>query len=502
MNFTTEPIRNHVPSFRRWAIWVGGLLALFFAFKTLTTIHLTSLWQDELRSVEKSFQNSLLLIFHVLRQDVHPPFYYVALWMTGQVFGKSAIVLRGFSFVFYILTAISLAFACWTWGRSRLAVAIAALLAVALPFTIRYAVEGKGYTLLTFTICLAILHRLRLLRGQSSAAIPCMLCWSAAALTHYYGMGLLLIQSLFDWHRGFRSWRALAWALVLPTAWMAVNLPLLLGSSGREWIPPSGLWLLRDTLKLALGTQWAVCLALISALALLMSRRSIGMKLKMTDLAVDWGLDAGLLLVALTALISTVRPSAFPRYYIVLIPGCLGVCACWLGLVLETSSPPAWRRPWMEAFLLAALLSLFWTSGYEQINPPPQLGATRDGTDFRSLSLMAAPETFKFTTVFQCGLLNSYDELLRQERLGSARSSWQCWPQSSADGSPSTSELIDALKPPTLVIGSVPLHWRRQIEQEHLQTLHQHLERIGYRCHLDPRSTRAASLEVCQIGSS
>jgi len=482
-----------------WAGWLLGLLVLAFACKTLASLQRTSLWFDELASAGKSFQPSLNFIFGKLRQDVHPPFYYIKLWIAGHIFGQTTIVLRGFSWIFYILTACALAAGCWTWGRSRLAAAIAALLAVALPFTIRYAVEGKGYSLLTFTICLATLYRLRLLRGQSSAAAPCALFWSAAALTHYYGLGLLLIQALLDWRRGLRSWRALAWGLVLPSLWMAANLRFLLGSGGRDWIPPAGLWLLVDSLRLALGDHWAPCLALIGALVLLVWRRSRGLTPRLADLAVAWGLDAGLLLLVLTALISVVRPSAFPRYYIVLVPACLGVCACWLGAVLEAAPDRRW--PWPEAALLAAVLGLFWTGGHTQISPPPAWGATRDGSDFRSLSLMAATATDKYTTDFQCPVLNIYDDLLRQERLSSARSRWQCLPRSPAAGAPAFSGLIGAAPPRTVLIGTGTLPWRLQLEQEQLQPFRRHLEGLGYRCRRDPRSSRAASLISCRLGS-
>lgn len=502
MDFISRTQAGRAPSFHRWTIWMCGLLALAFAFKTFASLQMTSLWFDELASAGKSFQPSLKLIIGKLQNDVHPPFYYVALWIAGQLFGKTATVLRGFSLFFYLLTACLLAFACWSWGRSRLAAVLAALFATALPFSIRYAVEGKGYTLLVFMICLATLCRLRLLRGQFSLATPCALFWSAAALTHYYGMGLLLIQALLDWRRGLPSWRPLAWALVLPSLWMALNLQFLLGTGGRDWIPPAGPWLLLDSLSLALGHRWLVCLALFAALAWLVSRRSIGMNLSMTTFAVDWGLDAGLLLLVLTALISAVRPSAFPRYYIVLVPACLGVCACWLGAVLEAYPTAGWRRPWMEMALLVAVLGIFWTSGYEPINPPAETVATRDGSDFRSLSLMAAHAPLKYTTAFQCPALNSYDELLRQEHLSSARSSWHCLPQFTAGDTPSFNRVIGARPSHTLLIGSARLPWRLQLEGEHLSAFREHLMRLGYRCHLDPLSTRAARLETCQLVKS
>ena len=63
------------------ALWVG--LAIAFALRALLLIDATGLWSDELYSVGKSFQPDLSALIGMLREDTHPPLYYVLLWGWG-----------------------------------------------------------------------------------------------------------------------------------------------------------------------------------------------------------------------------------------------------------------------------------------------------------------------------------------------------------------------------------------------------------------------------------
>ena len=61
------------------------LVCSLFAIKALVLIDATGLWSDELYSVGKSFQPSLTGLLDMLRNDTHPPLYYIVLWVWGQV---------------------------------------------------------------------------------------------------------------------------------------------------------------------------------------------------------------------------------------------------------------------------------------------------------------------------------------------------------------------------------------------------------------------------------
>ena len=55
------------------------VLCLAFGLRTLLLIDATALWSDELYSVGKSFQSSFSSLLVMLREDTHPPAYYLSL---------------------------------------------------------------------------------------------------------------------------------------------------------------------------------------------------------------------------------------------------------------------------------------------------------------------------------------------------------------------------------------------------------------------------------------
>jgi len=406
------------------------LLAAAFAFKTLATLDLTSLWNDELRSVEKSFQPSPVFLLGYLRADVHPPLYYGLLWLCGQLFGQTVLVLRGLSWVSYVLGVMVLSRAVWDWRQSRVGACCAALLAAAMPFTVRFAVEGKGYSLMFALVALALWQRQRLERAEAGAALLYPVAFAAAALTHYYAMGLLLAQTLCD---GIRRDRRLVGldglALLLPSLWMWSTSRFLLGTGGRDWIPAASPELLQKLVVLALGIHWPLVLALGAGLVLVLAaanRHRSSPSLR--SLVRVWGLDAAALLAVGSVVISIWRPSAVDRYYIVLVPACIGFCSCWLGVQIQRGDLLRWRGLLLMG-VLSVLLLVWWSDSFAQIAPTADR-PYRKGQDFRAVSLRAAlvelPEPpLKLSR--QCRQLNASDHVLAQAGfLPAAAGRWRC----------------------------------------------------------------------------
>ena len=90
---------------QRWA-WLAGLICGAFALRALLLIDATALWSDELYSVGKSFQASPAAVLGMLRQDTHPPLYYLLLWGWGQLVGQSPISLRLLSWLAYLAETV------------------------------------------------------------------------------------------------------------------------------------------------------------------------------------------------------------------------------------------------------------------------------------------------------------------------------------------------------------------------------------------------------------
>ncbi|WP_413681678.1 glycosyltransferase family 39 protein [Prochlorococcus sp. MIT 1306] len=209
-----------LPSPSRWRIClliIALICSAAFIFKALAAVNLTSLWNDELSTVEKSFQPSLSFLIDYLRTDVHPPFYYVILWLTGKIFGETVMVLRSFSWVAYVIGCAAISAAAWSYQKSSVASICALLLSCSIPFTVSYSVEGKAYAFLFALISIALVFRLRVIQNKTNSRYLYILTYAAVGLTHYYGLGLLIVQTLID---GFRKKKSpfFLWLLSSSTA--------------------------------------------------------------------------------------------------------------------------------------------------------------------------------------------------------------------------------------------------------------------------------------------
>lgn len=455
-----------------------------FALRALSLMHLTSLWNDELATAEKSFQPSFSALIDQLRNDVHPPFYYVMLWQLGKIYGQTTTLLRSFSWVSYLAGAGLLCFASWSYSRKGTAAVLAVLFALSLPVTVTYSVEGKAYAFLYALICAASLFRIRLLAGHQQAAYGYGISWCFAALTHYYGMGLLLCQLVLDLRARRDTVKPLAWALVAPTLWMLINLGFLFGNGGRRWLRKAGSWLLEDVLKLILGVHWYLVVLVLGILVLVLYWSSRQRKVPILPLMSDWGFDAGVLLFVVTFLVSLVKPSSFPRYYIVLVPSFVGVFSCWISLQLQNYSYRQWRFA-SVSIVMAVVLVTFWFDSFRSIVPSSQ-GADRYKNDFRTLALLGSQAQFKFSP--QCVKLNLYDHVLKQGRWIDPAAPWLCltennqlpigWSQTALDSAvPGKQEVLLAVTGPSV-------HGARPIEPYVAE-----LEKRGLRCLPDPRNT-------------
>lgn len=215
---------------RPWLLLVVALCAAF-ALRALACIDATGLWSDELYSVGKSYQPSLQTLLGMLREDTHPPVYYLLLWCWGHVIGQSPVSLRLLSWLAYLAggwvmvrQAMALVENPLVENRGR-AAAMAALLVFCSPYPIRFAIEGKSYALLVLLVALAWWWR------RSAHALAYGVVAGLAGLTHFYGLFLLLAAAVWDgWQR---RWRLAIAALIgaLPAlAWIVYAATYLFSS--------------------------------------------------------------------------------------------------------------------------------------------------------------------------------------------------------------------------------------------------------------------------------
>ena len=315
---------------RIWLVLVVGL-CLAFGLRVLLLIDATALWSDELYSVGKSFQPSFSRLLAMLREDTHPPAYYSLLWFWGHLVGQTPVSLRLLSWLAYLaggLVMIRQAMALGQVGKRARVASVAALLAFCSPYPIRFAIEGKSYAVLVLLVALAWWWR------RSGQPIAYGAVAGLAGLTHFYGLFLVLAAAAWDgWQR---RWTYVAAALigVLPAlAWMAYAADYLFSSRAGSWIGVPDYALFEETLARGLGLWPLPKLALILLLLVVLRRWGGLLRLPWpeTSLLDRSGLIPSLLMALGVVVVSFVKPMAFSRYFVVLLPAVVPVLAVQIG---------------------------------------------------------------------------------------------------------------------------------------------------------------------------
>lgn len=298
------------------------LIGILFMVKAMTTLQSTSLWNDELSTVEKSFQSSVPFLFKYLSRDTHPPFYYLLMMGSGQIFGKTLLTLRGFSWIAYVGACFASSVVIKSTFSKEPYPALAFLLTASSPFAVRYASEGKAYALLLLLINLLLIVRARIVFNNRSCKnnfLFYVLTLTALSLTHFYGYALVLSISFCDLifkRKEFFKFNLLS--LVLPTLWTLLNIGFLVSQGGRGTLDQASISTITSILKLSLGTNWPL-LVFVFGVAVLWMLLQVGTK-KIKLISKALSLDAVALVVLFTLLISLIKPSSSARYYIIAIP--------------------------------------------------------------------------------------------------------------------------------------------------------------------------------------
>ncbi len=414
---------------------VGVIAAAFaaaFAIKALLLIDATGLWSDELYSVGKSFQPSFPALLAMLRDDTHPPLYYVLLWLWGGATAQSALSLRLLSWLAYLLgggVMVAQARALAPPRKATVAGAVAALLAFCSPYPVRFAIEGKSYALLVALVALGWWWRRRWLEGRS-AAWGYGLAVAAAALTHFYGLFLFAAAAVWDgWRRRWPLAGTAALGLLPALGWIAYASAYLFSSRSGSWIGRPDFALLEDTLARALGPWPLPKLALLLLVLLVVRRwgleRPATEQGRLTDAeAPRWlplpdssGLIASALMVLGVVLLSFVKPLAFSRYFVVLLPALLP----WLAVV-SAGLPLNRLGRALALALIALMLGLWWQQAYAGIDGSRD--GSREADQFLAISQLTAAEPERYGS--RPRLLNLSDRMaLAAGTIAQAPQPWQ-----------------------------------------------------------------------------
>lgn len=176
---------------RLWSLLAAAAVgAVLIAGVVLRFVTTSPLWLDEALTVNIA-RLPLGEIPDALRQDGHPPLYYVLLHAWMQLFGESDVAARALSGVLAVL-ALPLA---WLAGRRlggrRLAWAAVVVLAVT-PYVLRYATEVRMYSLVMLLVLVGyLLIGPTLERPTWPRLVGVGLVSGALVLTQYWSFYLL-----------------------------------------------------------------------------------------------------------------------------------------------------------------------------------------------------------------------------------------------------------------------------------------------------------------------
>ena len=377
---------------KRWLPLPVLLVCAAFAFRALGLIDATGLWTDELYTTGKSFQPSYPALLQMLSRDTHPPLYYSLLWILGQWLTPSAVTLRLFSWLMYLAGGVVITAQAGRLApvRPRLAMGVAALLAFCSPYPVRFAIEGKGYALLVLLVALAWWWRQRLRPLLYGLAV------ALAACTHFYGLFLFAVTSLWDAsrRRGLLAGVG-ALALVPSLLWIMVASAYLLRSGTGAWIGTPDFALLEDTLARALGLwplpKLGVLLLVLAAIQRWGCHATVRASAGVWPAADRSGLIPSLLMVLAVVAVSFLKPLAFSRYFVVLLPALIP----WLAL--RAAALPLNRvGQWLGGWALALLLFSWWWHSFIDLDPALSGQVARESNQFQLLSrrLQAEPDRY------------------------------------------------------------------------------------------------------------
>jgi 4-amino-4-deoxy-L-arabinose transferase-like glycosyltransferase len=200
-----------------WFRIVLGVIAIFAAGIRIWNLDARSIWFDEAFSWTLAGQFGPAEIIARTGNDVHPPLYYLTLWLWLKVAGDSLFSMRLLSVVFgtaavVVAGLLGKEMVVRTAGDGRsaedehaarggrcLGVCFALLLASS-PFQIHWSGEVRMYSLLTLLFLLSVLSALKAIRSAMNA----VRWWTAFAVTsaamlytHNYGLFSFVAMSFF-----------------------------------------------------------------------------------------------------------------------------------------------------------------------------------------------------------------------------------------------------------------------------------------------------------------
>jgi len=178
--------------------WIISSITLAGAFLRFKGLAFQSFWLDEVMGVNLAVNQNLKGIVEICRDiEVHPPLYYILIWIWGKLFGVHEYSLRflsAFIGVLGILAVYRLGQELFSKETGLYAAAIVSFNV----FHIYYSQEARGYSLIFLLTVLSYLFFVKQTKNPSLKNNVLYILSTAALLyTHYFGYFILASQVVF-----------------------------------------------------------------------------------------------------------------------------------------------------------------------------------------------------------------------------------------------------------------------------------------------------------------
>ncbi len=192
MNANSE-ITEHVQRVTPW--FLAGIILLGLALR-LYRLDGNSLWVDEIVTQTLVQHDLFTMLMRIIAYDVHPPLFYLLEAQARSLWGNSEFGVRFLSALAGTATIPAIfVFGRALWGRA--AALLTAMFIAVSPFFLRYAQEGRMYSLAIFLLVLAFywLHRAKQ-SGKKRHWMGFVIAATLAFYTHYVAIILLTLAVL------------------------------------------------------------------------------------------------------------------------------------------------------------------------------------------------------------------------------------------------------------------------------------------------------------------
>ena len=133
-------------------------------------------------------------IMEILKQDgVHPPLYYLWVYLSFEVFGNSVIVMRIFSAFFGVAGLIGMYYLGKELYNKNTGL-IAALITTFNFFHISYSQEGRMYSLLFFFLVVSFVFLIRFIKKQRNCDLALYVLFISMAINTHFFAGFIIVS--------------------------------------------------------------------------------------------------------------------------------------------------------------------------------------------------------------------------------------------------------------------------------------------------------------------